>query len=298
MKIVVEVHDSKYDDLGMSKSKVKCFLPNAQEIQADIELEVNELMRVCGNVPKEVEDFLFLASVIYSVDKMVSRKFGFDNWTRELDVTIPVQSPQLFNSICNKLVTMLNFLTGDIWTLSFKSFNGSLFCSSNRKPSFEIDDIGAISLFSGGLDSLIGAIDWLESNKRNLILVGHHDPKVPGPYIDQQDLIKELKRKYKNRFIELLVRCGQSPTGKEPTFRSRSLLFIALGVYAAASLKKEIKLYIPENGTIAINIPLTPSRRGTCSTRTTHPYYLGALDKSRITNNVKIGTDIHFAHLL
>jgi len=25
---------------------------------------------------------------------------------------------------------------------------------------------------------------------------------------------------------------------------------------------------------------------------------LGALDKSRITNNVKIGTDIHFAHLL
>lgn len=72
MKIVVEINDSMYDGLGMSKSKVKCFLPNAQEIQSNIELGVDELMRVCGRVPKEVEDFLFIASVIYSVDKMVS----------------------------------------------------------------------------------------------------------------------------------------------------------------------------------------------------------------------------------
>ena len=31
---------------------------------------------------------------------------------------------------------------------------------------------------------------------------------------------------------------------------------------------------MPENGYIALNIPLTPSRVGTCSTRTTHPYFL------------------------
>jgi hypothetical protein len=29
-----------------------------------------------------------------------------------------------------------------------------------------------------------------------------------------------------------------------------------------------------ENGFIALNVPLTPSRRGSCSTRTMHPYFL------------------------
>lgn len=33
-------------------------------------------------------------------------------------------------------------------------------------------------------------------------------------------------------------------------------------------------LIIPENGFIGLNIPLTNSRKGTCSTRTTHPYFL------------------------
>src|SRR5438105_9189104 len=56
--------------------------------------------------------------------------------------------------------------------------------------------------------------------------------------------------------------------------RSRSLVFCALGVFASRSLGRHIPLLVPENGFIAINIPLTPSRIGTCSTRTTHPFFL------------------------
>lgn len=36
----------------------------------------------------------------------------------------------------------------------------------------------------------------------------------------------------------------------------------------------DIPVYIPENGFIGLNIPLTNSRKGSCSTRTTHPYFL------------------------
>jgi hypothetical protein len=36
-------------------------------------------------------------------------------------------------------------------------------------------------------------------------------------------------------------------------------------------------LYMFENGLIALNVPLTPSRRGSCSTRTMHPYYLNLM---------------------
>ena len=33
-------------------------------------------------------------------------------------------------------------------------------------------------------------------------------------------------------------------------------------------------VFLPENGTIALNVPLTPSRRGSCSTRTAHPQFV------------------------
>jgi hypothetical protein len=63
----------------------------------------------------------------------------------------------------------------------------------------------------------------------------------------------------------------------EITLRGRSLVFIALGMFAAAALGANVPLLIPENGTMALNAPLTPSRRGSCSTRTAHPYYLDML---------------------
>ena len=59
--------------------------------------------------------------------------------------------------------------------------------------------------------------------------------------------------------------------------RSRSLVFCALGVFASRSLGRHIPLLVPENGFIAINIPLTPSRIGTSSTRTTHPFFVESL---------------------
>ena len=56
----------------------------------------------------------------------------------------------------------------------------------------------------------------------------------------------------------------------EKNYRSRSLFFIGLGIY----LSPTDELIIPENGTISINYPLTPSRVSSLSTRTTHPYVL------------------------
>jgi hypothetical protein len=60
----------------------------------------------------------------------------------------------------------------------------------------------------------------------------------------------------------------------EMTMRGRSFLFFATGVFAATSLNKEFTLTVPENGFIALNVPLDPLRLGAHSTRTTHPFYI------------------------
>ena len=59
--------------------------------------------------------------------------------------------------------------------------------------------------------------------------------------------------------------------------RSRSLLYLALGLAAAAGFGAATPLIIPENGWISLNPPLTINRLGSCSTRTTHPYFLEQL---------------------
>ena len=62
--------------------------------------------------------------------------------------------------------------------------------------------------------------------------------------------------------------------GTEDTTRGRSFLFFALGVLAGTGLGGPFTLNVPENGLIALNVPLDPLRLGACSTRTTHPYYM------------------------
>ncbi len=244
-----------------------------------LDLEFSPLYGQCGIRSATVLDFLFFSSIVYAVDKMVSRKETHDNWTRELEVSIPVSDPGNWRNVKEHLEACLSFLTGDIWEIHFRTLECSLYRPRRRRRrrriSIPLIRPIAVCLFSGGLDSLIGAIDWLESNPQSsVLLVGHHDRDVSGPLSDQKALLQILRPDYPGRIDSLLLRVGLESGGKETTFRSRSLLFIALGLYAAHSISEHAELLIPENGTISLNVPLTPSRSGTCSTRTTHPSFL------------------------
>ncbi|HRD75320.1 MAG TPA: hypothetical protein PK264_05190, partial [Hyphomicrobiaceae bacterium] len=63
-------------------------------------------------------------------------------------------------------------------------------------------------------------------------------------------------------------------TSSEDTTRGRSFLFFSLGVFAGTGLSHPFTLNVPENGLIAVNVPLDPLRLGALSTRTTHPFYI------------------------
>lgn len=56
--------------------------------------------------------------------------------------------------------------------------------------------------------------------------------------------------------------------------RGRSFLFFAAGAFAGSGLGNQFVLYVPENGLIALNVPLDPLRLGSFSTHTTHPFYI------------------------
>ncbi len=231
-------------------------------------------------------DFVVLASAVYALDKTVLRQTTEDGWTRAFSLRMPVSDPERWNGAAADLMEGLNFLTGDRWRLRFTAvdipimFSGRVRSRRLRQPTIPIRSTDTVCLFSGGLDSLVGAIDHLEQSASKLLLIGHHDGDMAGPFADQRRLIDPLRAAYPRRLRPIFLRVGQDPAGSEITLRSRSLLFIALGLYGATAVGPDPRLLIPENGTIALNFPLTPSRRGSCSTRTAHPYYLGTLGRA------------------
>ncbi len=229
-------------------------------------------------------DFLLVASCVYAVDKLTSREDAADRWTRDLALSIPVSDPNAWSGQAERLAQTVGFLTGDRWTFEFTQARARLprpKRGKNGRPLKRFPRLSghAVSLYSGGLDSLVGVIDWLEANPQGrLVMVGHHDPKIAGPNSDQERVARLLWPFYRGRMDLFRVAVGHDPQGEDTNYRSRSILFIALGVLAASSVGNGAPLLIPENGTISLNVPLTPSRRGSCSTRTTHPHFLGSLE--------------------
>jgi 7-cyano-7-deazaguanine synthase in queuosine biosynthesis len=184
-------------------------------------------------------------------------------------VHLPV-SPA-FVPLAPRLAQLLNFLTGDNWTVKARETNLDLGLKGNRPHAWRPD---AVMLFSGGLDSLVGALDRLEAGQR-LFLLSHYDFGQLAAI--QQTLAAALTQHYGSDRVHHLGLRVQFSEAPELSLRSRSLLYLALGLAAAAAWGPSTPLIIPENGWISLNPPLTWNRLGSCSTRTTHPEFLEQL---------------------
>ena len=226
-------------------------------------------------------DVFLIGCFVYGIDILLPRKsFSVNGWSREIEVEFPVESLDLFNGGKNELEQLLSFLTGDYWQISFIQRDvTSLFVNTKKVYSNDYrKSHKRISLFSGGLDSLIGVIDQLAKSKDRMVLVSHYDATFKGAKSDQDKIHKILYKKYSHYHLLQVDLEGYDINGNkintETTLRSRSFLFLCQAVFVASSIEDGIEILIPENGTISLNHPLTPSRRSSCSTRTAHPYYL------------------------
>lgn len=212
-------------------------------------------------------DLLSIALSVVAADTAVRRDQSPDGWTRELDLSVAVSDPVFWSEQAALLGRLLAFLTTDIWSIRF--LEGGVSPAPPKSPLRPEQD--CIVLLSGGLDSLIGAIDLVRAHGRS-------------PYaVSQVSVGDKQKQSFFASSLGLahlqLNHNADCPGQNERSQRSRSIVFLAYGVLAATALKryragKGSKLYICENGFISINPPLTGARLGSLSTRTTHPHYI------------------------
>lgn len=230
----------------------------------------------------EALDLLYISMMVFYADRKVKRSKQDDAWTRSFDLYIPVMSYDKWEACKDTLVKALNFLTGDHWRLNFRRRVPLIDhedhyrkCRYLYRNSTRRIDSDTFCMLSGGLDSFIGAINLLTEHK-NPIFVGNYNGGK-GVKIYQDKVVEALSTKFNveaNRFFRYYA---APKSGKEDTTRSRSLLFFSQAIVIASGMGYHINLYIPENGVISLNIPLTVMRIGSLSTRTTHPYFIRLL---------------------
>jgi hypothetical protein len=229
-----------------------------------------------GEVNERNIDFVRIASAVLSADRSVLRSGRLSSWNmRDITVVVDVLSVEPWDSVCRELQELLGFLTGDTWHLGFTEKQGAPAQTAVRAAG-----ASRIVLFSGGGDSGVGALlsaHELQGTAKHALVSHFSDKNLPP-------LQRSLARKTDALFPGTLAdhiqvhhsRGRKTVNGNgyrnENSTRSRSLLFLAFGL-AVASVER-LPLWIPENGYASINPPLSPNRRGSLSTKTTHPAFL------------------------
>ncbi len=215
-------------------------------------------------------DLLSIALAVTAADEACRRNISSDGWTRNIQLQVAVQDVTFWRSQQSLLHQILRFLTNDIWEIEFQKGGAAPpRVKKNQRDSQE----DCVCLLSGGADSLTGAIDIVTEGKHPLLVSQVSD----GDKESQRTFANAAAGPNHHLQLNHNIR---TPGVAERSQRSRSFLFITYGVLGASCLRdynagKKVELFIPENGFISLNIPLTPLRVGSLSTRTTHPYYLG-----------------------
>ncbi|SHJ57787.1 7-cyano-7-deazaguanine synthase (queuosine biosynthesis) [Hathewaya proteolytica DSM 3090] len=236
---------------------------------------VNELQKADIYPSESGFDAIIIGLMVYIADMKISRrKQSQDSWTREIILSIPVYDNRWLDKR-KTIERMLRFLTGDIWVIDFCKREERF--SVNDKEKNRTDSYRFASLFSGGMDSLIATINYMEQGQQTLLISHAGEPRVRKW---QTDLLKILDEEYSsvshdNAYLWTNLSDIELPEADEDkNQRSRSFLFIAIAICAMSGTKGCNHLYMPENGLIALNVPLDSTRIGSHSTRTTHPFYL------------------------
>jgi 7-cyano-7-deazaguanine synthase in queuosine biosynthesis len=218
-------------------------------------------------------DFLHLATLAFLVDRTVPRP---RDWRRKLEIVLPVSNPNLWQAQQALVTEILGFLTNDDWSVS-------MIAGLVPEPlKREQPNVELVCLFSGGADSLAGALTAVRAHGDRTVLMSHSDWSITSHA--QNEALRALRqlagvnpRSYRVMIGRADKQVGSGATfGKEQTSRSRSLIFIALAVALAS--QGDTPVWIPENGFMSINLPLSPERWGALSTRTTHPRLLDMIN--------------------
>jgi hypothetical protein len=254
-------------------------------------LRIDHINRpMCARLPEVAADLAEVASYIYAADQATGRggtkefEYG-ESWRRHFRLEIPVRCPKVWRrpEVIAALSETLGFLSDDDYEFGFSkhsappSLETYLFDTVAEEGERQFHEV---LLFSGGLDSLGGAVQEILQGQRKVALVSHRsNSKI---YARQAALVAQLGGCLTDRSLRPLHVAVEVNKGKRLTNdfnqRTRSFLFAALASIVARGFDlRTIRFY--ENGVLSIHLPISPQLVGSRASRSTHPQVLHGLDE-------------------
>jgi 7-cyano-7-deazaguanine synthase in queuosine biosynthesis len=228
--------------------------------------------------PPLVEDMLDVATGLYLADVACLRGVR-EEWTRTIEIDIPVRDPEFWQSASADLQHLLYTLTRDNIALKFRRLEHN--DGDEASPGDRDADVDCVCLLSGGLDSFAGAAMLLNAGRRPLLVT--HQSGNATLEAAQRHVVDSLERLAPGQATWVASRLAPyrgpqmlpypPPEARETSRRTRSLLFLVLGAAAAQAVGVS-EVYLCENGVLTAALPLTPARSGSLTTRSTHPMVL------------------------
>lgn len=225
-------------------------------------------------------DFLEIAAYVYSADASTDRGAGWiddgatEQWDRDFRFIIPVRDPAFWcqQTVQDALCRTLSYLSNDKYTFDFTPLEQDqpvqAYLDLGDQEDWPFHDVDRVTMFSGGLDSLAGAVESARKGER-LVLVSHR----PTATMDhrQKELYDELSKHVSVPLIRVPVTVNKETNlGREYTQRTRSFLFTALGTAVAVSVRaKGVRFF--ENGVVSLNLGIANEVLRARASRTTHP---------------------------
>ncbi|NUQ52551.1 MAG: 7-cyano-7-deazaguanine synthase [Phycisphaerales bacterium] len=252
----------------------------------NVRVELNDIGRQLNqNIAPALIDLVEVAALVYVADQMQRR--GKDevetmgaSWRRRMRFEIPVRVPALWRSaeVGDALQELLSFLSEDEYEFTFSQYKHppTLDAYLNFGSLITATPPESVLLFSGGLDSLGGALEEVVRDKRSALLVTHASASTKRErHYTLRSMIANATAGPKPRFVT--VRADKKHRSeREYTQRARSFLYASFAVTVARMAGLDaVRFY--ENGVVSLNLPLSPQVVGSRATRTTHPRVLACM---------------------
>jgi REase_DpnII-MboI/Queuosine biosynthesis protein QueC len=267
-------------------SELRTFAPNR-----NVNLVIDDIARIFQrHLSGRIADALDIAAFVYSADSAVARSGAWtagaiEPWSREFSFEIGVRDLAFWsrNDVHQLLVQILTFLSDDVFKFTFEQLKTDravqeyLNLGSAAHDDWPFHNPSRILLFSGGLDSLAGAVDHAARGD-NLVLVSHRSVSTLDHR--QQDLFGRLQVMFP-AVAMLRIPVWVNNVGRhnrEYTQRTRSFLFWALALAVGMSINANGMTFF-ENGVVSLNLPVADQVLRARASRTTHPVTLRMLEE-------------------
>ena len=244
---------------------------------ANVHFRIDDLRRsLFKPIPPEVLDLVRIAAYVYAADQAVARPDdagGYDDaWRRRLFFRVPVLRPDAWAApaVGAALASVLSFLSEDEYHFDFVPGrpDPQLPIAFDETPFAGL--VEEVVLFSGGLDSLAGAVREAVVGRRRILLINHRPtPKVSRRHADLVRALAAHAGAAAPLHVHVRANKDRGLTA-DRTQRTRSFLFASLAAAFARMIGIDrVRFY--ENGVVGLNLPLSAQVVGSRATRTTHP---------------------------